>query len=79
MGKWAEKWRKSNKKGTVKRTEDFEITKKSTYQINTFVLAVKSCFPISKNGFKCTTTNYLLLNYLFTPFHHTYIHIMYLS
>jgi len=61
MEKWAEKWRKSNKKGTIKRTEDFEITKKSTDQINTFVLAVESCFPVSKNGFEYTTTNYPII------------------
>jgi len=61
MEKWAEKWRKSNKKGTIKRTEDFEITKKSTDQIYTFVLAVERCFPVSKNVLKHTTTNYPII------------------
>jgi len=61
MEKWAEKWRKSNKKGTIKRTEDFEITKKSTDQIYTFVLAVERCFPVSNNGLKYTTTNYPII------------------
>jgi len=72
MEKWAENWRKSNKKGTIKRTEDFEITKKSTDQINTFVLAVKSCFPVSKKWFEI---HYNQLSYHNHNFHVKYKYI----